>query len=345
MRKKKYFCLVLIALVICGANLGATRAVTRYYLEYCYISPVHTDKSHPGKVLAKLCGNGTLTNKGVFFYLYNSKRPSGSNIMTLRPSDESGIINKTYKGTEFIKGEENRLKIFLTDSDGTRTEHWFSGVVDDTYRSINVDRLGSLTYEVGNISAYTRSRGSFTGLNRYCFNNWYVLNDIHVYNKFDIEMFTFEEYFDELKIPVENCSIELYIPAIYGLFNDLSITEVERQRAVISLRLRENDDLSYSLVFNQALYVNPFTYEMSRSPKNGFVQTKYLYLPKTGFASQEKLDFRIVGEQLGTMLVDFDYHFSIEAERNRIGNCVTSEYCIHTNDAQFTDYGKVLNHD
>ena len=84
---------------------------------------------------------------------------------------------------------------------------------------------------------------------------------------------------------------------------------------------------------------------MARSQLPGFVETKYLYLQKNGFNDLEKLNFTILGEKLGTMRIDFSYSFSIEAERSRMGNCVSSEYCIKTNDVEFSDIGKELKHD
>ena len=58
-----------------------------------------------------------------------------------------------------------------------------------------------------------------------------------------------------------------------------------------------------------------------------------------------KMDLIIVGYSLGTLKLGFEYYFSIEAERSRVGDCVTSEYCIKTGDAQFSEMGKELSHD
>ena len=342
---KRKLCLTLFSLITCGTCLGATNPVQRYWLDYCYFTPLHQDKGHLGKVFAKLSSNGSVTNKLVNFYLYNTKYKTGTMMHNLRPTDESGLIYREVTNNLVTYGDQNRFRLYFNDSDGTKNEVWFDEFFDDNYPYLNVDQLSSLTYEVNNVLSYTKERGNFTTSNKYCFKNWYAINDINIYNKFDVEMFSFEEMFGPLYIPVTYYEIDLIIPANYGLFVDQTDDENMLNHLAISLKLTDQGENHYLLSFNEDLFVNPYTYEMSRSPRNGFVQTKYLYLPKNGFHDFNQLNLSIYGEKLGTMRLNFNYHFSILAEKQRIGDCVTSEYCIHTQDANFTDNGKELNND
>ena len=342
---KRNVCLTIVGLLTCLTSLGASEPVQRYTLDYCYFTPLHQDKNHRGKVFAKLSSNGPVTRKLINFYLFNKKYKTGTTMSNLRPSDESGLISASVSNALVTYGDQNRFRLFFFDEDKRQTEVWFDEFFDDYYPHLKVDQFSNLTYEVNNVLGYTNEKGNFITSNAYHFKNWYALNDITTYNKFDVEMFSFEETFGHLYIPVEYSRIELKIPANYGLFSDLTDSERSSNSVVLSLKLLDKGDNHFVLSFNQNLFVNPQTYEMSRVERNNFVPTKYIYLPKNGFNDLGNLNFEINGEKLGTMHLDFEYHFSIEAQRRRIGDCVTSDYCVHVNDASFSDNGKELKHD
>lgn len=341
---KNKLCLTLLGLLSCGTCLGATGPVQRFTFEYCYMSPVHHNSTHKGKLFVKISSNGSVQNKLINFYCYNSKYKTGTMISGIRPKTESGEATKEF-GNNLLVENGNRFRLFCSDSDYTENSIWFDQFYHDDYPYLKVDELSSLSYEVNNILGYTKERGHFMTTNKYCFNNWYALNDINIYNKFDIEMFSFEELFGPLHVPVTYYGIDLILPANYGLFADQSDDENMLNHLSINLKLVDQGDNRFVLAFNQDLFVNPYTYQMARSPRSGFVQTKYIYLPKNGFQNFKKLDFSIYGEKLGTMNLNFNYHFSIEAEKQRVGDCVSSEYCVRTNDANFGDNGKELVHD
>ncbi|MDY6275944.1 MAG: hypothetical protein SPL75_00425 [Bacilli bacterium] len=343
MIKQKIIPLVLCMLT-CRVSFGATE-VQRYQLDYFHITPFYADKSRSVKVFAKLSSNGPVTRKLVNFYLYNSKYKTGTMIKNLRPSDESGLISATSTGTLMRSGEQNRIKIFFSDGDGQTTTHWFDMIEANNPPRLVVDQLQTATYESFNVASYTKSRGYFTSSDKYEFKNWYAINEMNIYNKLDVGMFSFTETICDIPIEIEYYIISIGIPAIYGLFCDLRDDEIAYNRVELSLDFVDVGNHQYQLQFKDKLYVNPYTYEMARSQLPGFVETKYIYLPKNGFSDLRKLDFTILGEKLGTMRIDFSYSFSIEAERSRMGNCVSSEYCIKTNDVEFNDIGKELKHD
>ena len=113
----------------------------------------------------------------------------------------------------------------------------------------------------------------------------------------------------------------------------------------VGLNFFEKEDKRYGFSFADDLYVNPYTYEMARSQLNGFVKTKYLYLPKNGFHDFESIKLNVNATNLGVACVNMTYDVYIESDKSRIGNCVTSQYCIRTGDAIFIDGGKELKHD
>lgn len=336
--------LLACSFLTCGVSLGAT-TVQRYYLDYFYITNVHLDASNEPKYFGKLSSNGSVTRKLINFYVYNSKYKTGTSVKNIRPSDETGIVSGTFTSKLFMTNEENLVKIFFTDSDKKRTEHTFSVYYDDTYPTISVDQLETASYEKANVPAYSKEAGYFMATNKYLFNNWYDINDITIYNKFDVGMFTFEEKIQDLSIPSSYYQFDLGIPAIYGLFVDQTNEEYTKNLVVLNLKFVEKENYVYQMALNQDVYVNPYTYEMARSQLPGFVQTKYIYLPKNGFSNLRRLSFKVLGEKLGTMRLNFRYDFSIQAFRSRIGNCVSSEYCIRTDDTKFSENGKELTND
>ena len=341
---QKKLSLTLFGLLTCGTCMGAGEPVQRFYLDYCYMTPLHQDKTVIGKMFGKISSNGSVANKAVDLYLYNSKHKGGTSVGGSR-AKEDGTFYREYRAYDAIYGESNQFAVMFYDSDKNRTKINFDQYFYDNYPYLYVDQLSGLTYEVNNLLGYTPEKGHFMASNKYFFKNWYSINDINIYNKFDVEMFSFEEMFGPLYIPVTYSSIELIIPANYGLFVDQSDGETLDNHLAISLKLEDQGDNHFKLSFNQDLFVNPYTYEMARTQRTGFVPTKYLYLPKNGFHNFNKLDLSIYGEKLGTLSLNFNCHFSIQAQKQRIGDCVTSAYCIHTEDASFNDNGKELVHD
>lgn len=336
--------IAIVGLLTCLVSFGATQ-VQRYWLDYFYITPGFTNLSRKTKVLMKLSSNGPVTKKLVNFYMYNSKYKTGSMITNLRPSDETGVITREITGTMFMPNEENKTKVFFSDSDSTKTNHWMYPEVNVDCPQLIIDKLPNGVYESPHVFAYEKDRGYFTTTNSYTFTNWYKENEIPVFNKFDIEMFTFEEKVGPLNVESSASDLCIAIPNKYGLFVDLNLHNQIVDRVELVLKLVDSGGYKYHLAFDTDLYVNPYTYEMARSQLPGFVKTKYLYLPKNGFHDFNKMDLYLVGFDLGTLKLSFNYTFSIEAERSRIGDCVTSEYCIKTGDSEYSDFGKDLKHD
>lgn len=342
---KRNLSLLTLSLATCCFSFGAA-TVQRYTIEYCYVTPAKTIiPDHKSRIYLKLSSNGPVTNKLVNFYLFNKKYKTGTTMSNIRPKDESGEASVTFTSKLLIKGESNRFRIFCYDSDGTNNEIWFDVAFDDDVRTVNVSNLSNLEFRLDNVPAYTKEKGNFIAPNRYFFENCYERNNLTIFNKFDIEQFTFSEMIDDLLIPLEFGQLSIKIPTIYGLFCDCDDSETNQGYLALNLNHFEKENKKYGISFAQDLYVNPYTYEMARSPLNGFVKTKYIYLPKNGFHDFESIKLNISGTNLGTAAIDFTYDVFIESDKSRIGDCVTSQYCIHAGNATFVEGGKELKHD
>lgn len=345
MYKKKSF----ITKLICGLPsllcVGAT-TVQRFYMDYIYVGPIHSDKNHKSRIIYHLETNtGSLNNKLVNFYVYNSNKPSGSMIRNLRLNNEEGFFDGEFTTYTFVENGPNQVKVFYSDQDGTRTNHYFDLSFDNNYPLVEFNKCPGGVYEVSNVKGYQKDRGYFDTTNKYVFNNYYVDHDANIYSKFDIEKLSFEEYFGLVKVNVTNSTFKIEIPANSGLFSDLTSTETSSNRVVLPLNLINDGTNRYILSFAQHFYVNPLTYEMRRTPTKNYVETRYIYLPKDGLSEGQKIYFNIFGEKLGTMQLDFSYRFYVESNIQRIGNCVTSEYCIRTSDVPYKDVGKEIKND
>lgn len=330
----------------CLFSVGASEPVQRYEMEYIYMSPAHVDKTHKSRVIYKVRTNtGTINGWAAYCYLYNDNYSAGTNFAKFWCRNDEGTSDTFFTTYTFIKGKENRLKIFFNDKDGTRTNIWFNTIFHDEYPQLSIQNLPSGVYEVNNVIGYEKGVSNIRTTNKYVFRNWYAENHIDVYNKIDFGMFSFEEYMGPIKVAIQYYLFQLAIPAEYGLFDDATDDEKYLNRIVFDFDLVNDGTNHYTLQIKDKIYVNPYTYQMSRHAKSGFVETKYLYLPKTGFTDLNKLDFKIAGENLGTMRLNFNYQFSVQANKSRIGDCVSSQYCIKSGDANYSEIGKEIVHD
>ena len=328
-------------------SAGATTVSQRFHMEYLFLGPIYSDKSRTSRIIYKMGANtGTPKKKTSYIYVINNKHPkNGTLLKELRPQNDDGVVDETFTTYSCDENSQNQARIYYTHEDKTRTTHLFDWPIDNSSPNVDLNTLPSGVYEANNIKAYDMNRGYYNATNRYVFTDWYTENHLPIYNKFDIEKFSFEEYFGSIEIPVTYETFRLEIPANLGLFDGLTSQEISQNNVVFNLNLVNDGTNHYSLKLQDTLYVHPYTYKMSRTPINGYVVTKHFYLPKNGFVNQDKINFTLQGTNIGTMRLSFHYDFSIVSNRSRIGDCVTSQYCIQSEDAVYSELGKELNHD
>jgi hypothetical protein len=83
-----------------------------------------------------------------------------------------------------------------------------------------------------------------------------------------------------------------------------------------------------SFKYANYMYVHPKTLEMSLTYRDGFVQTRYFYLPinKKAQMLEERVQIHLLGA--GFSKSDITWDLSYLATGNIIGNCSNSDYCI-----------------
>ncbi len=80
--------------------------------------------------------------------------------------------------------------------------------------------------------------------------------------------------------------------------------------------------------FKNQFYVDPITAQMSFEPKEGFVLTRYFYLPKNGRENllDTKMNIYLYGAGLGASNISWNPTYL--ASQNLLGDCSDSDYCI-----------------
>ena len=85
---------------------------------------------------------------------------------------------------------------------------------------------------------------------------------------------------------------------------------------------------NYNLSFENKFYVDPMTLKMSPVPKDGYVETKNLYLPRNEKRSENNYDCMLTLDGLGQDNTKFLSRFKYKSTLNILGDCRNSEYCI-----------------
>ena len=80
--------------------------------------------------------------------------------------------------------------------------------------------------------------------------------------------------------------------------------------------------------FLNTMYVNPKTLDMSFTPREGMVQTYYFYLPRNKLPLLLDQDFYLNVSNFGYGKSSFNWKIRYLNNRNLIGDCDNSEYCV-----------------
>lgn len=80
--------------------------------------------------------------------------------------------------------------------------------------------------------------------------------------------------------------------------------------------------------FKNTMYVHPKTLEMSFIPRNGFVATKYFYLPRNKTKQMLNQLFTLKMEKFGYGQINFSWDVRYINNRNLIGDCNNSDFCV-----------------
>ena len=98
--------------------------------------------------------------------------------------------------------------------------------------------------------------------------------------------------------------------------------------AKLDLNISADNSIMFSVEKKSPLYIDPKTKLMYSSPKPGYKQTNYFYLPINGQEEVEKQEFRISLIGVGFWKSNFIWNLHIDTSVNLIGDCQTSKYCL-----------------
>ena len=155
---------------------------------------------------------------------------------------------------------------------------------------------------------------SFTG-----FDGLYIPS---FYHKIDLQ--DFQINLGRNDITFFNCNPSLVIKNYNNMFDDI---EGVNETATFYLKLKKQIS-GYTFDLRDDLYVNQETLRLSSIPRDGYVKTKYIYLPINEMQNQDKYECYLSLQEFG---IDKDlvlHNFELRALRNTFGDCHNSKYCI-----------------
>lgn len=140
----------------------------------------------------------------------------------------------------------------------------------------------------------------------------------HIWFSQDSYFFQEDLQFDEITMEIEDKN------------NIFPLLTHKEDKVIINFEL-ENKNGMYYLSLLDKLYVYNGTLILSNSPKEGFVRTNYLYIPKN--CSKDEFDITIYFKNLGLQKVNCYYNYVLRRKNKFIGTCSTSLYCVHIDES------------
>lgn len=131
----------------------------------------------------------------------------------------------------------------------------------------------------------------------------------------------------------------LYLTNNNEVFNDMPLNG-SNLRVPITFEKSLNN--TYHLCLRDVYYINPDTYLMSSTKKDGFLETKYIYFPNSEMNELQNYKARILLLDFGVEHSRVIYEFSFKSLFSLLGNCIDSEYCIRVEDVFPSDNGWVI---
>ena len=151
------------------------------------------------------------------------------------------------------------------------------------------------------------------------FNGLYVPDYFH-----KIRLADFKISLDQNLHPFFSCKPRLVIKNLNGAFDDAC---GQGEYASFDLVAKEKDDYYYFALKN-TFYVHPRTLKMSSTKKSGYVATKHIFFPRNEMHNQQLYESRIVLVDFGIDKDSLFYDFEIRAQKNILGDCSNSKYCV-----------------
>lgn len=112
-----------------------------------------------------------------------------------------------------------------------------------------------------------------------------------------------------------------------GIFNNIGHFDPPYIHS-LSVKLVHKRDGYYYIQWNQKLYVDPLTLEMSNTLKEGFVETPYFYFPRSLDYAPTPIKCMFFFRYLGLNKENFGISFTIDKTTPVVGYCGSSSYCV-----------------
>nr|MCR5505846.1 hypothetical protein [Bacilli bacterium] len=146
--------------------------------------------------------------------------------------------------------------------------------------------------------------------------------NIDVYHRLDLNSLSFK-YSSAASFKYGSCSLTYY--DFDGVFPYLEHDEEHKVTIPLSLSI-SNQKAVFS--YRDIMYVNSKTLQMSLKEKEGFVKTRFFYLPvnKKEKLLEEKMYVDL--KEAGLSKNDIHWELTYLANRNVVGDCDDSDYCV-----------------
>ena len=151
------------------------------------------------------------------------------------------------------------------------------------------------------------------------FSGYYVPDYYH-----KIDLSSFKIIMDESERPFFTQNSYINIFNVNGVFDDI---EGASEVATFYIDFEETDE-GFVPKLKNSLYVHKTTLRMSSTPKDGYVQTRHIYLPVNGMNIQSEYNSYFYMSSFGIDQTTVIYRFEIKALLNTFGDCMNSEYCV-----------------
>lgn len=112
--------------------------------------------------------------------------------------------------------------------------------------------------------------------------------------------------------------------------NNFPLLQDSNKMVKISYNLTETSIDNYQMQLNEKLYYNPTTLILSRVPKDGFIPTKTIYVPKNCKTEELTTIYQI--KSLGYQSLNLNIE-STNTFKKFVGSCSSSKYCVRVNES------------
>lgn len=301
---------VLIALPLLSISLTSIPKSVENQKPTFYISPVHLSKQSTFVV------ESHSSSLNFTIYLDNDNRHDVP-IVSDSLNEPGRYI---YKYDNRYTRKNNQIKVVY---------NYGSGEITSPYIARNIEK-GKTKYIENNESIISESTYAILDENlswnlkkaEYSFENFSGLYVPDFYHKIDLS--SFKILVDELERPFFTQESRLNIYNVNGVFDDI---EGAGELVTFNIDFDEVDD-GFVPKLKDPLYVDRTTLLMSSTPKEGYVQTRHIYLPINAMDLQSEYNSYFFFGSFGLDQTSVFYRFEIKALLNTFGDCFNSEYCI-----------------